>query len=211
MNKQVFDYLVKRVDGRRGRDRRDMRDMRDYEDGRRGRDGRDGRDMRDYEDGRRGRRGRDRRDMRDYEDGRDYRDYEDDHRGRGSVDFEGSMDFDERDYAHAPRLSKTDMHRWKQMMENEDGTHGPHYDMQQVMDVADKLGINFERDEFTEKEFCVAVNMMYSDYCKVAKKYVSPDREIMFFAELANAFLCDEDGPGPSEKLALYFNCIVDV
>ena len=196
MNKQTFDYLMRRADGRRGRDRRDMRD---YEDGRRGRDRRDRADRRD------------RRDNRDYEDERDYRDYEDDYRGRGSVDFEGSMDFDERDYGHTLRLSKADMHHWKQMMENEDGTHGPHYDMQQVMDVAEKLGINFEQDEFTEKEFCVAVNMMYSDYCRVAKKYVSPDREIMFFAELAKAFLCDEDGPGPSEKLALYFNCIVDV
>ena len=199
MDKTTLDYLVRRSDSRR--DRRDMRDMRDYEDGRRGR-----RDSRDYEDGRRGR-----RDYRDYEDSRDYR-------GRGNVDFEGTMDFNERDYRDSrdmrdygkPKLSKTDMHHWKQMMENEDGTRGPHYDMRQIMDVADKMGIDFEKDEFDEKEFCMAINMMYSDYCKVAKKYVSPDRELMFFAELAKAFLCDEDGPGASEKLALYFNCIVD-
>lgn len=179
MDRKTLDYLMNRVDSRRGR-----------------------RDMRDYEDGRRGR--RDRRDMRDHEDSR---------RGRGDVDFEGTMDFnddrDMRDYGN-PRLSKTDMHYWKQMMENEDGTRGPHYDMRQIMDVAEKMSIDFDKEEFDEKEFCMAINMMYSDYCKVAKKYISPDRELMFFAELAEAFLNDEDGPGASEKLALYFHCIVD-
>lgn len=203
MDKATLDYLMHKSDVRR--DRRDMRDMRDYEDGRRGR-----RDSRDYEDGRRGR--------------RDSRDYESDSRGRGNVDFEGSMDFNERDYRDyrdsrdmrdmrdysMPKLSKSDMHRWKQMMENEDGTRGPHYDMRQIVEVSDKMGIDFEKDDFDEKEFCMAINMMYSDYCKVVKKYVPPDRELTFFAELAKAFLCDEDGPGASEKLALYFNCIVD-
>jgi hypothetical protein len=102
------------------------------------------------------------------------------------------------------------MHRWKQMMENEDGSQGPHYDMQQIMAVADKMDLRFEETDFDEKEFCLAVNMMYSDYCKVAKKFVAPDKELMFFAELAKAFFDDEDGPGAREKLALYYHCIVD-
>jgi hypothetical protein len=167
---------------------------------------------------------------RDNGSGRDMLDYR---RGenRGSVDFEGSMDFgdsdhhetweddgrydsrmrdrrDMRDYHNFPKLSKTDLHHWKQMMENEDGTRGPHYDMQQIVAAAEKVGVHFE--DFDEKEFCIAVNMMYSDYCKVAKRYVAPDKELAFFADLAKAFLEDEDGPEASEKLALYFHCIVD-
>ena len=71
-------------------------------------------------------------------------------------------------------------------------------------------GLKCRFDEYSEREFCMAVNMMYSDYCKVAKRFVAPDKEIMFFAELAKAFLDDADGPEPSEKLALYFHCIVD-
>ena len=186
MNDVTLDYLMNKVDSRRGR-----------------------------------RRGESRR----YSDSAEH-----DYRGsRGSATFEGEMDFreserhpdtrydsrdyrkdfrDYRDYHNAPRLTKSDMHRWKQMMENEDGTQGAHYDMQQTMAAADKLGIHF--DEFDEKEFCVAVNMMYSDYCKVAKKYVAPDKELHFFAELAKAFLEDEDAPEGSEKLALYYHCIVD-
>lgn len=196
MNKATLDYLMDRMDRRR--DNRDMRDMRDSEDGRRRRS----RDYEDgYEDGRRSRRTgryiRDRRDMRN----------EEDFEGRGNVDFEGSMDFND---GHMPYLNKTDIHRWKQMLENDDGSKGPHYDMQQVMSIAEKMGIDFEKGDFDEKEFCMTVNMFYSDYCKVANKYVAPDKELAFFADMAKKFLCDKDGPDPSEKLALYFHCIVD-
>lgn len=197
MDKRVLDYLMDKMDSSRGDSRNYNRDSR-------------------------------KNDLADMKSGQDYRR---DGSGRGTVDFEGSMDFndsnrpeswgndgryDSRDYRdyrnsrdyHHIRLTKSDIHRWKLKMENEDGTRGPHYDMQQVMSVADKMGIKF--DEFDEREFCIAVNMMYSDYCKVAKKYVSPDKELMFFAELAKAFLDDEDGPEASDKLAIYFHCIVD-
>lgn len=209
MNDRTLDYLMRKMENRRASySSRDMRNSRD---------GNDYRQMRDSAS--------DSRDMRG---------------SRGNVEFEGNMDFrdrrdysydmstgigsdmrdyvhgssDMRDYArgsrdtHKMRLSKTDMHDWKQRMENEDGTRGAHYSMDQIMSVADKLGIKFS--EFDEKEFCIAVNMMYSDYCKVAKHYVSPDKEIMFFADFAKAFLEDEDAPEGSEKLALYYHCIVD-
>lgn len=205
MNNATLDYLMNKMDSRRSRrDSKSSRDSEDY------------RDYRDYEGG-------DNRDMRDM---RDYRGGE----GRGTVDFEGSMDFEDsrrgsrrdsrrgrrdyedsrdmRDYHQMPRMSKADYRVWKQLLENEDGTHGPHYDMQQIMSIAEKHNIRFE--DFDEKEFCMAVNMMYSDYCKVAKKYVAPDKELAFFADLAKAFLEDEDGPEASEKLYLYFHCIVD-
>jgi hypothetical protein len=190
MDKRVMDYLMDKMDRRRdsgvGGDSRDSRANQDYRQG----------------------------------------------GGRGVVDFEGSMDFNEskhserwgnderydsrnsrdmrdyRDYHNAPKLSKADILRWKQKMENEDGTRGAHFDMQQIMNAAEKLNVKF--DEFDEREFCIAVNMMYSDYCKVARKYVAPDKELMFFAELAKAFLEDEDAPEASEKLALYYHCIVD-
>lgn len=57
--------------------------------------------------------------------------------------------------------------------------------------------------------FCLAVNMMYADYCKVAKKYgVS---HIEYYVDLAKAFLEDEDFHGkPEEKLWLYYKCIAE-
>lgn len=191
MNKNLMDYLDRKTSGR------------DYDDERRGdrrdsRDNRDNRDMRDYEDNRRG------RDDRDYEDSRDY---EDNRRG-DSRDYEEARD--SRDYARRPRMKirKYDMKQWKRNMENADGSHGEHYDMEQIMHVADKIGVKF--NDFDEKEFCLTVNMMYSDYCKVIKKYMPPEKELVVCAELAKAFLDDADGPEPSEKLALYYYCIVD-
>ena len=206
MNDKTLDYLMRKMDSRKsGRDSRDYEDSRNY---------RDSRDSRDYkEDFRRG----DGRGLVDFEGSMDFRDEERyasrrdsrDRRTQGYGDGKGvGYSRDSRDYHRMPKLSKTDIHHWKQMMENEDGTRGPHYDMQQIVDIAEKHGIKF--DEFDEKEFCIAVNMMYSDYCKVAKKYVAPDKELAFFADLAKAFLEDEDGPEASEKLALYFHCIVD-
>lgn len=195
MNDMTLDYLMRKVEARRDsrRDSRDSRDSRDYRRGS-GKGVVDFEGSMDFEDNVRG-------DSKDYRDSRDYRDNRD-----GRRDYEDGRDY--RDYHKGPKLSKTDIHHWKQMMENEDGSRGPHYDMQQIMSAAEKSGVRFE--DFDEKEFCIAVNMMYSDYCKVAKKYVAPDKELMFFVDLAKAFLEDEDGPEASEKLALYFHCIVD-
>ena len=192
MNDMTLDYLMRKVEARRD-SRRDSRDSRDYRRGS-GKGVVDFEGSMDFEDSARG-------DSKDYRDSRDYR-----YNRNGRRDYEDGRDY--RDYHKGPKLSKTDIHHWKQMMENEDGSRGPHYDMQQVMSAAEKSDVRFE--DFDEKEFCIAVNMMYSDYCKVAKKYVAPDKELMFFVDLAKAFLEDEDGPEASEKLALYFHCIVD-
>ena len=130
------------------------------------------------------------------------RDYEDDERR----DYEDYEDYGERH--ESLRLTRTDMRRWKEKMQNFDGTHGEKFDVEQVKHIAHKLGIHF--NEFTEKEFCLAVNMMYSDYGHVIKTYVQADKELQVCAEMARAFLDDPDGPEPSEKLALYFHCIVE-
>lgn len=187
------------IGGRRyygGRDRADrdydMNMSRSYDDRDYERGGRDYRDM-DYERGGRG----------DHRGGGDYRDY------RG-----GDYDYADRDYDYdynmhqEMKLTKEDMHHWKQKMRNEDGTKGEHYDMQQIMHAVEKLGIKMQG--FDEKELCLVVNMLYSDYCKVVKKYVPIEKELMFYVDMARAFLDDADGPEPSEKLALYYYCIVD-
>lgn len=142
--------------------------------------------------------GRYMRDRRDYEDERDYRDYEDERDYR---------DYEDRDYGRKEmRLNKADINHWKKKLQNTDGTKGEHYDFHQVMQCADKLGIKF--NEFDEKEFCLMVNVMYSDYGHTIRKYVPVEKELMFCAEMAKAFLDDPDGPEPSEKVALYYHCI---
>lgn len=201
MNQRVMDYLDRRMNPRGGRDRRDQRDYRDNRD-------MEGRDY-DYDydmDGRRGVRGT----------GRGGRNYNGRGRDRADRDerrfsYEDSRDYDSRDYAdygqEPLRLTKSDMHQWKQMLRNADGSRGEHFDMQQIMQAAEKMNLRF--NEYSEKEFCIVVNMMYSDYCAVVRKYIPPEKELHFYVELAKAWLDDADGPEPSEKLALYYHCIV--
>ena len=231
MDRRVIDFLERRMRDSAGRgDRRDYDrrggNRRDYDmDERRGvrgtgpygiggrrYSGRDRResdydyDRRDYADNARDSRNYD----NDYGYDYDYRDYDYDYRrGGGGGDRRDSRDYDYADYGHQEmKLTKEDMHRWKQKMQNADGTKGEHFDMQQIMHVAEKLGVKMNK--FDEKELCLVVNMLYSDYCRVIKKFVPVEKELMLYVELAKAFLEDADGPEPAAKLALYYFCIVD-
>lgn len=178
MNRIVWDYLDRRMGGSRN----DYREP-DYRRGAR----------KDYESTPReygyGPDGRDNNRMHNYESERDYRRmYDDGH----NVPLE---------------LSKSDIHEWKRAMKNADGSTGGHYELQQVVQTADKIGAKYK--DYDEKELCIATNMMYSDYCTVLNKYVTHDKLLHVCVELAKAFLEDEDAPAGSEKLALYYHCIV--
>ena len=94
--------------------------------------------------------------------------------------------------------------RWAERMQNADGTVGPHWTMDQTSAVADASGIPHDIPRWA---WGVTMNMMYSDYYDVARKFGVNVPE--FYAELARAFLMDKDGPGPEEKLCAYYRCIV--
>ena len=192
-DRDMEDYGMPKGDYRRGM--RYDRNMGEYEAGdmRRG-------DRRDYE-----------RDYGDY--GRDYADYDmrggdygsQDMRGRDYADY--GMDYGMRDYGEMEygKMSHKDIEKWKKHMKNQDGTMGEHFKKEQVMQAARQIGVNPE--EYGEHIFPLVMNMMYSDYCAVAKKFGldRPD----FYAELAKAFLNDKDFSGePEEKVWLYYQCI---
>lgn len=107
-------------------------------------------------------------------------------------------------YKGCDRLSVDDAIKWTQHMENADGTTGPHWTMEQTSAVADASGIPHDISRWA---WGVTMNMMYSDYYDVARKFGVNVPE--FYAELARAFLTDKDGPGPEEKLCAYYRCIV--
>lgn len=112
-----------------------------------------------------------------------------------------------RDRGESVRLKNQDIAHWESMLKNADGTKGKHFNMHQVEEAADKIGIRF--NDYSEKEFCMTMNMLYSDLCEVCRMYVSPEKEAHHYAKMAQAWLEDDDGPSPSEKLALYYYCIV--
>lgn len=104
------------------------------------------------------------------------------------------------------KLTENEKREWLENLENADGTTGPMWDKEQTTAVAKKIGIKF--DEFSESDFNVAMNVMYSDYCEAIEKAGINKPEV--YARLAKAFLTDEDGPDGAKKLSLYFKNIVE-
>lgn len=149
-------------------------------------------------------RGYDRRSRSDYNyDMYGTEDYRRDYRNSGRRDYADRYD------GHGPEieLTKQDMMEWKRNLLNADGSTGEHFKFDEIMDVAEKMRLRFRG--YTEKDLCMTVNMLYSDYCKVLKSIIPPDKELYIYVAMADAFLNDEDGPDGSEKLALYYHCIV--
>ena len=95
---------------------------------------------------------------------------------------------------------------WVSGMKNEDGTAGAHWTKEETSGVAKTVNVKFEH--ITDYCWWVTMNMMYSDYCEVAKKYGANTPQ--FYADMAKAFLFDKDGGKPKEKLAGYYHSIVN-
>lgn len=90
---------------------------------------------------------------------------------------------------------------WASGMENEDGSRGPHWALEQTRQVQTKHNIQCD-----PIEFWAAMNMVYSDYVKVARKH-GVGNNTAFYADMAKAFLEDKDAQ--PDKLSRYFAFIV--
>lgn len=90
--------------------------------------------------------------------------------------------------------------QWTQKMQNEDGSKGPHWAMDQVKPYMEQVGAKSDH-----VEFWAIMNAMYSDYVKVLKKYGLDRPEV--YADLAKAWIEDKDAM--PDKAALYYEYIV--
>lgn len=103
------------------------------------------------------------------------------------------------------KLEDKDYEKWYEEMENSDGSTGGMWTEEETTAVAKKAGIEFKK--FTPKEFQIAMDMIYSDYCEVAEKFNVDKPE--FYACMAKHFLDDTDSYSPSDKLARYYKFVV--
>lgn len=115
----------------------------------------------------------------------------------------GMNDFSEHTKKNKRKMRKMDKQmaqEWLDSMENEDGSIGAHWSLEQTKQVASQKDIDCD-----PIEFWVAMNMIYSDYYLVAKKFNmnTPD----FYVEMAKAFLDDKDVQ--DNKLENYFSYVV--
>lgn len=90
---------------------------------------------------------------------------------------------------------------WMKGMTNEDGSKGPHWTLEQTKQLQAQKRIDCD-----PIEFWAAMNAMYSDYFKVAKKH-GVGSNIDFYVEMAKAFLDDKDAK--EDKIGRYFEYIV--
>lgn len=99
------------------------------------------------------------------------------------------------------KLTRRTAEEWVDSMRNADGSDGEHWSYEQTEAVREKRGYDCEG-----ADFYAAMNMMYSDYYRVARKYGVdvPD----FYAELAEAFLSDRDAV--KGKIGRYYEYVVE-
>jgi hypothetical protein len=125
-------------------------------------------------------------------------------------DYDDYGDYARRDYHQTEygKMSEKDIKCWSEALMNSDGTKGEHFKKDQAEHIAKQLGIDTHRFGGGEV-FTMTMNMVYADYCNVAKKF-NVDRP-EFYAEFAKAFLDDKDFHGEGEeKLWLYYKCIAE-
>ena len=99
------------------------------------------------------------------------------------------------------KLTREMAEDWMAGLQNEDGSKGPHWSIEQTRQVMTQRKIDCD-----PIEFWVAINVIYSDYSKALQKHGAGER-VDIYADMAKAFIDDKDAaPG---KMAMYYKCIV--
>lgn len=141
----------------------------------------------------------------------------DDYDRRGGYDGHYDEDDYGYDYGYGMRdygggemkLSKRELKRKERELINADGSPAPHFkEIERIMDAAKQVGAKF--DTYDEADFCYVINMLYSDECLVNRRYIPQDKELIYYADRAKAWLDDEDAPEGSEKLYLYITEVIE-
>lgn len=104
-------------------------------------------------------------------------------------------------------LTEQEAEVWMQNLENDDPRrpNGPMWTEQECIAAADSAGV--DRHGIPDYIFCAAMNMEWSDGWAVARDYGIDQSQ--YYARLAERFLRDKDGPGPVQKIARYYHCVV--
>lgn len=99
-----------------------------------------------------------------------------------------------------PKFNKRMAEEWTGKMQNEDGSKGPHWSMDQVEQIMKQKNVRCD-----PAEFYAILNAMYSDYSEVAQKHGVHKQD--FYLDMAKAFLMDKDSV--KDKAAAYYMYIV--
>ena len=92
---------------------------------------------------------------------------------------------------HGPHFNEEHARKAVSKMENEDGSRGQHWSLEETTSLANQYGVRLD-EEFNKYDWYVALNMVYSDYYKVIVNMTGSNSS-KYFVELAKAWICDKD------------------
>lgn len=92
---------------------------------------------------------------------------------------------------HGPHFNEEHARKAVSKMENEDGTRGPHWTLEETTTVANQHNVRLD-EKFNKYDWHVALNMIYSDYYRVIINMTNTNTT-KHFVEMAKAWLHDKD------------------
>ena len=92
---------------------------------------------------------------------------------------------------YGPHFNEEQARKAVNKMENEDGTRGPHWSLEETTSLANQFGVSLN-NRFNRYDWFVALNMIYSDYYKVLVNITNSNTP-KHYVEFAKAWLNDKD------------------
>lgn len=92
---------------------------------------------------------------------------------------------------HGPHFNDEHARKAVNKMENEDGTRGQHWSLEETTALANQYGIRLD-EKINKYDWYVALNMVYSDYYRVVVS-MTGSNNTKYFVELAKAWMHDKD------------------
>ena len=92
---------------------------------------------------------------------------------------------------YGPHFNEEQARKAVNKMENEDGTRGPHWSIEETTSLANQFGVSLN-NRFNRYDWFVALNMIYSDYYKVLVNITNSNTP-KHYVEFAKAWLNDKD------------------
>ena len=93
---------------------------------------------------------------------------------------------------YGPHFNEECAQKAVKKMENEDGSKGPRWSIEEAERIAAQYGINLKSDKFNKYDWFVALNMIRSDFYRAVVNMTGSDN-IKHFVELTKAWLNDKD------------------
>lgn len=93
---------------------------------------------------------------------------------------------------YGPHFTEECAHKAVKHMENEDGTTGPRWTIEEAEKVANQYGVNLKGEKFNKYDWFVALNMIRSDFYRAVVNITGSDN-VKHFVELTKAWLNDKD------------------